>query len=367
MATTQRNRYYSLNKILSFKADYNLIIGERSNGKTYAVLKYCIGQYAKSGKKFVYIRRWKEDIIGKRGEVIFTSLVKNGEIAKATNGEYTHCILQSGKFYFANYDDKLKKFIPASDYFCHLVSLSDMEHDKSLSFHGVENIVFDEFLTRRYYLKDEFMIFMNVLSTIIRDRKNVKIFMLGNTVNKYCPYFPELGINVDELKQGNVDLYHYGDSELTLAIEYCDDNTRTNKESNKYFAFNNPRLNMITKGAWEMDIYPHLPVGYKIASDNIIFTFFIEFHGKIIQGDVVQDKKNIFIFFHIKTTEIRDKDKALIYSTQNNININYRKNVIRGVGKLENKINLLFVMNKVFYQSNEIGEIVHNYLLQANN
>ena len=32
--------YYSLDKILSKKATYNLIIGERSNGKTYAVKKY---------------------------------------------------------------------------------------------------------------------------------------------------------------------------------------------------------------------------------------------------------------------------------------------------------------------------------------
>ena len=38
------------------------------------------------------------------------------------------------------------------------------------------------------------LFFMNVLSTIIRDRENIKIFMLGNTVNKYCPYFDEMGL-----------------------------------------------------------------------------------------------------------------------------------------------------------------------------
>ena len=32
-------KYYSLKKIMSENADYNIIIGERSNGKTYAVLE----------------------------------------------------------------------------------------------------------------------------------------------------------------------------------------------------------------------------------------------------------------------------------------------------------------------------------------
>lgn len=362
-----KKKYYNLKKILSYNADYNLIIGERSNGKTYGVLKHCIEEYTKNKNRFVYIRRWKEDIIGKRGEVIFTALIQNNEILKLTNGKYTNAILQGGKFYFANYDDKLKKFILSSDYFCHLVSLSDMEHDKSLSFSGVTNIVFDEFLTRRYYLKDEFMLFMNVLSTIIRDRKDVKIFMLGNTVNKYCPYFTELGLNIDNLKQGSIDIYHYGDSELTLAIEYCDDGNKQKKDSNKYFAFNNPRLNMIKSGAWELDIYPHLPANYKIKDDEIIFNFFVLFADKIIQGDIIQKDGDILLFFHYKTTEIKDTKNSLIYTLNNTVSINYRKNLLKGIGKLENKINLLFALNKVFYQSNEIGEIIHNYNIQANN
>lgn len=365
MAT--KKHYYNLKKILSFNADYNIIIGERSNGKTYGVLKHCIQDYVQNGNKFVYIRRWKEDIIGKRGDVIFTSLIQNLEIAKITNNEFTNCVLSGGKFYLANYDEKLKKMIPSNDYFCHLVSLSDMEHDKSLSFSGVKNIVFDEFLTRRYYLKDEFMIFMNVLSTIIRDRKDIKIFMLGNTVNKYCPYFTELGINIENLKQGNVDLYHYGNSDLLLAIEYCNDGIKNKKESNKYFAFNNPRLNMIKSGQWELDIYPHLPPSYKIKDNDILFSFYVLFVDKIIQGDIIQQGTDLFLFFHYKTTDIKDKENSLIYSLNNNVQINYRKNLLRGIGKLENKINTLFAMNKVFYQNNEIGEIIHNYNLQANN
>ena len=59
----------------------------------------------------------------------------------------------------------------------------------------MKTILFDEFITKGMYLTDEFMAFMNTLSTIIRQRDNVKIFMCGNTVNKFNPYFEEMGLN----------------------------------------------------------------------------------------------------------------------------------------------------------------------------
>ena len=39
MKLIKENMYFSLDKILSKDYDYNLIIGERSNGKTYDLLE----------------------------------------------------------------------------------------------------------------------------------------------------------------------------------------------------------------------------------------------------------------------------------------------------------------------------------------
>ena len=38
----EQNKYYSLNNILKNNSTYNIIFGERSNGKTYSVLKHSI-------------------------------------------------------------------------------------------------------------------------------------------------------------------------------------------------------------------------------------------------------------------------------------------------------------------------------------
>ena len=90
-------KFYSLDEILKKHAQYNIIIGERSNGKTYATLLYCLKQYVKDGSQFAVIRRWKEDIRGKRAQTIFNGIVDNDEITTITNGNYNNVYYNSGK------------------------------------------------------------------------------------------------------------------------------------------------------------------------------------------------------------------------------------------------------------------------------
>ena len=143
-----------------------------------------------------------------------------------------------------------------SDILGYTFALSDGEHDKSTSFPNIKTIVFDEFLTNKVYLNDEFVLFMNTVSTIVRRREDVRIYMLGNTVNKYCPYFQEMGLeHIQKMVQGTIDIYAYGESTLTVAVEYCANaQTEARPTAHKYFAFNNPKLAMITGGAWEINI-----------------------------------------------------------------------------------------------------------------
>ena len=64
-------KYYSPSAINRKNATYNVIFGERSNGKTYALLKQSIEQYLKDGSQMAYVRRWHEDIIGRRASRLF--------------------------------------------------------------------------------------------------------------------------------------------------------------------------------------------------------------------------------------------------------------------------------------------------------
>lgn len=357
-------KYYSLKAILAKKAQYNIIIGERSNGKTYAVELYGVERYTKTGEQMALVRRFKEDFRGKRGQHIFDSLVDNRIIEKLTKGNYNDVSYYNGQWFLSKFDENTQTIIKDNKPFCIGFSLSDVEHDKSTSYPNITTVLFDEFLTRQYYLNDEFILFMNTLSTIIRQRDNVTIFMLGNTVNKYCPYFREFGLtHITQMKQGSIDVYTYGDSELKVAVEYCDTSNKTRKKSDLYFAFNNPKLEMIKSGAWELEIYPHLPHKYK--PENIMFTFFIVFHENILQCEVISTNNEVFLYIHQKTTDLQYKNTDLIYNLTSDSRPNIRKTFCRPIDKIDRKIVELFTSSKVFYQNNEIGEIVRNFIIQS--
>lgn len=351
-------KFYDLKAILSKNAQYNMIFGERSNGKTYAVLKYGIEQHVKDGSQMALVRRFQDDFTGKRGATMFDALVSNDEIRKLTRGEWTNVYYYGSRWYLCKYEDE--KRIVDEFPFAYGFAITSMEHDKSTSYPNIRTILFDEFISRNAYLPDEFVLFMNVVSTIVRHRTDVKIFMLGNTVNKYCPYFAEMGLNhVRKMQPGAIETYRYGDSDLLVAVEYVKPN-RKGKSSDLYFAFDNPKLSMITGGAWEIDVYPHCPVKYK--PNEVLFNYFICFAGDVLHCEIIAHEDMMFTFIHRKTTPL-NYDTDYIYTTEFSPRPNIRRNITKPRTDLDRKICEFFLTDKVFYSDNEVGEVVRNYLL----
>lgn len=359
--------YYSLDRILKEEAQYNIIYGMRSNGKTFAVQDYGIDNYINYGEQMAIIRRYDMDFQGKRGQECFTHFVNNPKlgniIEQKTKGEWTDIYYWSMRWYFCRYDDKGNR-IKSPEPFCYAFSLAGQEHDKSTSYPNITTVLFDEFMTRQYYLPDEFVTFTNVLSTIIRERDNVKIFMCGNTVNKYNPYFKEMGLdNVLKMGQGDLQLYQfaaYGDTTLRVAVEYSDNPNKQGKPSDIYFAFNNPKLKMITNGLWELAIYPHLP--YKYNREDIIGEYFVEWEEEIMHCEIISIDSDIFTYIHKKTTKIQNVNNDLVFTTKYSPKPNFRRKITHPMDDIGRKILWFFNNDKIFYQDNEVGEVMRNYM-----
>ena len=355
--------YYDVSHIDKFNAHYNVIFGKRSNGKTYSVLKKLIVNHAQKGEQGAYLRRYREDFKGKRGATMFDSLIANDEISKATDGKWTTVKFYSDRWYFAKPDeDDPGRLIADSVPFCYGFSLAQMEHDKSTSYPLVTTVIFDEFISRIGYLPNEFVLFMNVLSTIIRQRNNVKIYMLGNTVNKYCPYFQEMGLkHIEQMEPGHIDIYTYGESNLRVACEYTQNHNIEGRKSDVYFAFDNPNLQMITGGAWELDLYPHLPREYEIK--DIVFKYFVSFNDNILQCEVIELPDCRFTYVHRKTGEIRHPDKDIVFSAEYDPRPNHIRNIRKNGSKICKKILNFYREDRVFYQDNDVGEVIRNYMM----
>lgn len=103
-----KNKYYSLTNILKKDAQYNIIFGQRSNGKTYAVKKYGLEKYIKTGEQMAYIRRQDIDLKKDKCDSLFSDLEKNGVVSDLTHGEYTNIYYYSSRWYLCYYDEKEK-------------------------------------------------------------------------------------------------------------------------------------------------------------------------------------------------------------------------------------------------------------------
>lgn len=358
-------KFYDITKLLKDypSAYYYMVIGERSNGKTYSSLDYALKNYFENGEQFAYVRRYGEDIRKKQLSNLFSGHIENKAIESYSNGEWSSVDYTGSRFRLSRVsDDGSVEYSEEPIGFA--FDLNSMEHYKSISFPKITTVIFDEFLSRGGYLPNEFLLFTNTLSTIIRLRKNVKILMLGNTVNKYCPYFGEMGLtHIKDQKQGTVDVYNYSDTGLQVVVEYCASSDKHGgKESDVYFAFDNPQLQMITSGSWEIAVYPHLPTKYK--PKDICADFFVLFDGELLHGEIISTGEGLpFVFLHYKTTPLQDDTEDILYSQTPSHLDTHRI----GFAKYSDTISK-FVMqcireNRIFYSTNEVGEIFRNYLI----
>lgn len=377
----KKQKHYDISRILEKNAVYSLIIGRRSNGKTFSVKEIAlfgyhrngidINGYLDDGTQLGYARRFDVDFVGKAAS-FYDDFVANPEkgniIEKNTKGKWNSVFYNGGKWYLCHMTPDGERDKTDPNFFAARFSVASQVHYQSTPYPNIRILLFDEFITREYYLPDEFLKLENLISTIVRERQDLRIFMLANTVNKYCPYFDDMGLShVKTQKQGTIDVYTYGESDLTVAVEYCLDISDANsKTASKYFAFDNPKLKMITTGEWEIDIYPHLPCHYY--KTDIRFMYFIVFDNETLQCEIIstEDHPYPFTYIHRKTTDIKDDGRTLIYQQSHDSMPMHRRKITKPMLPVEKKVAWFFENDKVFYQDNTVGETVRNYLNWCN-
>ena len=167
-----KNIYYNYDRIISYNALLNVLIGSRGVGKTYGATKLVIKDFLKKKRQFIYLRRYKTEL-SKSMKKFFTEIIKNEEFPNHTFEVHGNTFLINEEV--AGYG----------------VTLSTAQQLKSSNFSDVYYIIFDEFLIESgqgYYLKDEVLAFLGLLETVGRMR-DIKVFMLANAVTEVNPYF----------------------------------------------------------------------------------------------------------------------------------------------------------------------------------
>ena len=180
-----KKRYYDISNVLKTKAQYILLLGQRANGKSYQCKFTVLKNAWKTGKKFIYLRRYQKDIKQNFVDAYFNDI----PISELTEGEYTHVIAWQGFLYFGIFDEKTGKVNREIEIgrYC---ALNEAIRYKSQVFNNYEYIIYEEFITDETYLTDEPNTLQQFVSTVARHEK-ITVLLVGNTISRVCPYFSE--------------------------------------------------------------------------------------------------------------------------------------------------------------------------------
>lgn len=334
-------KYYDITNVLKTNAQYIMLLGQRANGKSYQAKKTVLENAYKNGRKFVYLRRWKEDIKTKAIDAYFGDM----PIKKITNGEYTGIKAWNGSIFFTSINEKgeIVKGMEIGKY----CALNEYERYKSWAFVDYDYILYEEFITDSTYLNDEPRLLQQFVSTVARNNR-MTVLLIGNTLSRVCPYFAEWCLDgVLKQKQGTIEIYHYhmGDTTVDIAVEYC---ANANADNKMFFG---QSAKQIVTGEWDTTEVPKLPRKqdmydkiYEVLVEYQKFRFVIELLVEPMEGGLL-----CFIYPFTGTRKI---DRKLTTEFSDNPFISARLDTKR---KPEFLISECFRTGKVCYSDNLTG------------
>ena len=284
----KKTGYLDYNAIFENDVSIYMILGQRSDGKTYGIIQDSIQAYAKTGIPSAYIRRFDESC--KKSLLQDLTRPHNGNIKKFTRGKYSATEYKSKRFYFTNIGEN-----PETDKnpFLSVFALNTWENAKGADSGEFYNVIFDEYVSNNKYLPDEYRIFENVLSSIMRNRNKSRLIMLGNPINQVCPYFDEFNIEPHKLKPGDI-VYRVSGNGVKLKFVYVPPMSEKHRTIHSIFDFN--KQGSIQTGYWEYGDFPRLPGGM-VNSSQQIFQFAIMYRNQFAVCEFYQKNDIVYCFW----------------------------------------------------------------------
>lgn len=249
----KKANFYDISNLLKENAEYNILLAQRSNGKSYQCKITVLQEAWKKGLSFIYLRRMSKDVTPSMVEQYFFDVVNDGYITNMTNGEWDGIACRNRYICFSKLDEdgKIIRSKPIGQYW----DLRTAEHAKSMSFVNVGTILFEEFITDGIYLDNEPTRLMQFISTVARLNR-VRVLLVGNTLTRVCPYFEAWSLDgVLRQKVGTIETYEYktDDGSVKLAVERC-----TTSKFKNYMYFGKA-AEQIVKGEWDTHAVPIIP------------------------------------------------------------------------------------------------------------
>ena len=169
--------YYNPYNVIKRGKLINLCNGGRGTGKTFGYKYYTVKDFLDNSGECVWVRRT---------DAALQEMTKGNGFFKDIEQYFENEFKSDGRTGFVDNKECV-----------HFIPLSQGNKFKSVAFPNVNKLIFDEYIigaedNTQHYLRNEVYLFLNLISTVFRDRDNFQVFLLGNfeTVdNPYMRYF----------------------------------------------------------------------------------------------------------------------------------------------------------------------------------
>ena len=349
--TTNPAVHYNIDDLMKTGSLFNIMYGERSNGKSYQLkIKVMLTDaILKGDSRFVLVRRFRDEIKTSSIEWYFNDM----DIEKLTDGKYNCIEMYRREIFLATFDKVKMKRIRGKK-IGYAIPLEDEQDYAGGSFLDVTDIIFEEFMSRSRYLVDEPNKLMNLYCTIDRKRGTTKLWMCGNTISRVCPYLTDWNLKqiMQNQKQGTIKSMQLPvddeGTEVKLSIEYCKDTGRTSFTIGSH-------AEMLNTGTWQSDPQPHLPKSLKCY--DTIFTCVMMYKQFTFLCRYISDKETSEKVWFIceKKTEI--KNDTWVFSDKISQNKKWFRDIYNAKSHNEKLLKIFsdFRESNIFYSTDLLG------------
>lgn len=345
--------------------DWNVILSPRARGKTTNLLLWGMCENWTKGAVIQYIRQYDDMLTPTQINNLFEVILQFGYIEKITDGKYNSCKYTRRRWYYTRVDDSGEEVERANEPFMVCLAIN-REHDYRSTYNAPKGdfIIVDEWMRAdKMYMRDEFVLLSNLLSTIIRDRVTARIFMIANLVDITCPYLTEMGIHeivrvmtFGEFKQIKVD-------DTVISILLIAAEKHKSKAKNKYFGvWQNAKMTGITgaKGVWALKIYPRAPHDKEY---EIIDKAQIQVADGFICREIRKYDDGLYIMFYPLYAPL---DNRVTYTWDTSQSFGTLRRYGLGYTLTDETMKELLKRKKCYFSDNATGERVDAFLKKIN-
>lgn len=347
-------------------AKYLTVFSRRATGKTTGILLLGLVLHEMYGTLPVYIRQMPDMIAPKNTKSMMDVIIGSGYIPKLTDGRWNSAFYYRRYWYYCNYDETGAMTEKGSEPICFMADVSEYNTYKSgWASQCADYLIYDEFVNPAY-LPDEFIQFLQLVSTIGRERYSPVIWLISNNTDKESPFFYEMECNeiVRYLDKNCGQLYKTKKGTQCYIEWYAPE--VANKKSKKvleklttlFYGFQNKKLGSITGEDWAIEPAQRIPKYFETECEFVWRNVYIYFHERYVTLDLVVHPVMGVCLLARWATKVYDD--SMILTCENRFDPRYHYGL--GSKRMSAIITKCFAENRVYYASNDVKAFLTTYL-----